>query len=601
MGTFQVDHVADALEYAQDVVAGVTPACKWVKAACQRQLDDLARSGYGVDRGEAAEHFSDRRNGVGSPADVGAAGDPEFPFEFRPELAARVIAFIELLRHVKGRWAGERIRLEPWQKFFLACVFGWVRRGDGLRRFRSFYLEVPRKNAKTTILAGIGLYLLTADGEWGAEVYSAATKKEQARIVFEIAQQMARMDGEFRARFGLEPLTHSLQVRETAGKFLPLSAEGTTLDGLNVSGALIDELHAHKTRHVHDVLDSGTGSRAQPLIGKITTAGSNRAGVCWDQRLYVTKLLATVLKRHGGMGYRVEGDSAEDESFWGVIYTMDDGDDPLAESTWRKANPNYGVSVDPADMARMAQVARTQAASLNEFLTKRLDVWVNADSAWMNMLSWEACARPGLKAEDFAGEECVVALDAAFKKDLFAKIKVFRRDGAVYAFGRYYVPQGLVQRRGFEQLEAWAREGWIRTTPGEVLDIEAVREELLADTTAHQVTEVPFDPAQLTQFATEMLERGVPMVEVRPTVLNFSPAMKELDALVQSGQFFHNGDPVLGWMVSNVVCHTDAKDNIYPRKETHAAKIDGAIALIMALNRVLVREPASVPGIEVIG
>lgn len=564
MGAIQeIDGVVEAIDYARRVVVGDEPACKWVKAACQRQLDDL-------------ERFEN---------------DPAWLYAWRPELAARVINFIELMPHVKGgaTWqAGTQIRLVPAQKFSIACVFGWVHKVTGLRRFRTVYEEVPRKNAKTTKLAPLGLFMLTADDEMGAEVYSAATKEEQARIVFEIAQQMARMEPEFRATFGVEVFKKALAVRETASKFVPLAADADSLDGLNVSCALVDELHAHKTRAVYDVLDSGRGSRAQSLLWAITTAGSNRAGVCFDVRSYLTKLLNAVLKRHDGMGYIVNGETAEDETFWGIIYTIDDGDDPFAESSWRKANPLYGVSVDPEDLRRMAAVARVQAQALNEFLTKRLNVWVNADSAWMNMLQWDACADRTLREDDFLGQDCVVALDAAFKKDLFAKVKVFRRGVDYYIFGRYYTNEDLTREEKNEHLQAWTKEGWIRTTPGNVLDIEAVREELIEDTRRFQVREVPYDPAQLTQFCGEMTDKGVPMVEIRPSVLNFSPAMKELEALVASRHLYHNGDPVLAWAIANVVCHRDAKDNIYPRKDDAAKKIDPAIALIMGITRAMV-------------
>ncbi|MCR4300898.1 MAG: terminase large subunit [Sulfuricaulis sp.] len=586
MGQLSVDetaarasHVQLALHYAQDIVAGRIVAGKWVKAACRRQQDDLDRE----------------------------KNDPDWPYFYDEDAAERVCVFISLLRHVKGKWAGQRIVLEPWQCFALCCVFGWKRKDDQLRRFRSCYEEIARKNSKSTKLAGIGLYMLVADGEFGAEIYSVATTRDQAHVVFDVAQQMARIDGEFRGRFGVEALTRSLIVRDSASKFLPLAAEGSTLDGLNSSCVLDDELHAHKTRHVHDVMDSSMGARAQPLHCKITTAGSNRAGVCYDQRIYLTKILNAVLKRHDGMGYKVDGDATDDETFWGIIYTIDEGDDPLDEAIWPKANPNYGISVDPEDMRRAAAMAKVQSAALNEFLTKRLNVWVNADAAWMNMLAWDACADRALKEEDFRGEPCVIGLDAAFKKDLFAKMKVFRRGDDYYAFGRYYMPQALLDRRGWEQIAAWAREGYIRTTPGEVLDIEAVREELIGseaarkravadhrlqgdiegDMTRFEVTEIAFDPAQLTQFSGEMIEDGALMVEMRPNVLNFSPAMKELDELVAGKRFHHNGDPVLAWAISNVVCHWDKKDNIYPNKESVDQKIDPAIALIMALARLL--------------
>lgn len=573
MGEYHVDHVVELRDYAERVVAGLVPACKWVKAACQRHLDDLVRS-----------------------------ADADFPYEFRPELASRAIVFIELLRHVKGKWGGQRLVLEAWQKFVVGSIFGWVRKTDGTRRFRTCYLEVPRKNAKTTILGGIGLYMLVADGEWGSEVYSAATTRDQAKIVFDIAQQMARMDGAFRAKFGVEVLTHSILVKETSSKFVPLSAEGSTLDGLNVSCALIDELHAHKTPAVHDVLDSATGSRAQPLLVKITTAGSNRAGVCYDQRSYLTKVLNRTLRAHDGMGYRIEGDCADDDRFFGVIYTIDDRDDPFDEATWAKANPNLDVSVDREDMRSMAAVARVQAARLTEFLTKRLNVWVNADSAWMNMAAWDACADPTLNRAAYAGEPAYIALDAAFRKDLFAKIVVCRRGDRAAVFGRYYVPEGLLERKGLEQLKAWVADGWIRTTPGDVLDIEVVREELREDLAHFDVREVPYDPWQLSQFAGEMQAEDAPMVEMRANVQNFSEPMKRLDAMVASGELVHAGDPVLAWMISNVVCHYDAKDNIYPRKERPEQKIDGAVALIMAIGRAFApQEDEGVPGVWVIG
>lgn len=568
-----LEHVERALAYAREVVQGRILACKWVKAACQRQIDDLAR----------------------------AERDPDWPYYWAPERAERWCRFISLLPHIKGRWAGTTIHLEAWQAFSVACVYGWYRRSDDTRRFRSVYEEVPRKNAKTTKLAGLALGHLAIDSEMGAECYSAATSRDQARIVFETAQQMARMLPEFRRRFGVEVLAHSMIVPESAGKFIPLSAEGNSLDGLNVHFAAIDELHAHKTRQVHDVIDSATGARAQPLIWKITTAGSNRAGICYEQRGYLTKILNGVLRRHGGMGYRVEGGVAEDETFWGIIYTIDPDDDPLDESTWAKANPNLGISVDLEDMRRMAAAAKALPAAMNNFLTKRLNVWVNADSAWMDMLKWDACGDASLDIEDFAGEPCAIGLDAAFKTDIFARVRVFEREGHYYAFGHYYLPESKVVAEGNEHYQGWAKDGWLKHSPGDVLDIEMVRADILGDEDTgtpgdlqqYDVQGVGYDPAQLTQFAGEMTDEGVPMVEVRPTVLNFSEPMKELEALVYQGRFHHNADPVLTWMVSNVVCHRDQKDNIYPRKESTDKKIDGVIALLIALKLMLMQDNAT--------
>lgn len=572
-----VESVNEAHQYAEDVLAGTIPACKWVKAACRRQLDDLARW----------------------------ESDPAWPYAWRPDLADHVIRFLELTPHVKdGKFwrAGDPIKLVPAQKFGIACVFGWVRKDDGSRRFRTVYEELPKKNAKSTKLAGIGLYCLVADDEEGAEVYSAATSEDQAKIVFGVAKEMARRSPEFRARFGVTMFQKALAVDSTASLFKPLSADADTLEGKNPSHSLIDELHVHKTRAVYDSLDTARGSRRQPLLWSITTAGSNRSGVCYDVRSYLVKILNAVLLRHSGLGYEVKGEYADDETFWGIIYTIDEKDDPFSEASWAKANPLYGVSIDPEDMRRMAQVATTQVQAQNAFFTKRLNIWVNADVSWMNMVAWDACGDRALKEERFARKQCVVALDAAFKQDLFAKVKVFRENGHYYAFSRSYTHRKLTEQKGNEHLAAWVKEGWLRATEGNILDIEAVRQELLGkkdetgkllepgDAQRFQIMECGYDPAQLTQFALEIQADGVVVVEIRPTVLNFSAAMKELEALITAGKFHHNGDPVLAWAISNVVCHYDQKDNIYPKKDDpskkdRSKKIDPAIALLMCIAR----------------
>lgn len=254
-----VSFPARATRYARAVVAGRIPACSWVKAACARHLADLRRRA--------------------------------FPYRFDPEAATRICAAIELLPHIKGRWAGTPIRLEDWQIFVVASVFGWLRRADGKRRFRLVYIEVPRKNAKSTLSAAVGLYALALDGEAGGEVYSAATTRDQARIVFATAQEMARKSADFRRTCGVEVPAHLILQPATGSKFAALSAEDNTLDGLNSHVAIIDELHAHRTRGVYDVLETSTGARSQPLLWIITTAGVDRAGICYEVRNYVCKVL----------------------------------------------------------------------------------------------------------------------------------------------------------------------------------------------------------------------------------------------------------------------------------------------------------------------
>lgn len=550
-------HCAEALQYAKDVVAKRIPACKWVRLACKRHLDDLKRW-----KGKGA------------------------PFYFSEEAGERVCKFIELLPHVKGEWArrGETLKLQPWQKFVLVVAFGWLR-PDGTRRFRTVYIEVPRKNAKSTMSSGVALYMLGPDGEVGAEVYSAATTRDQARIVFQDAQAMARKDPELRAHFGLEVGAHAVWSQATGSRMQALSADGGTLDGLNIHCAVVDELHAHKTRAVYDVLETGTGSRSQPLLWNITTAGSNRAGICYEVRTYLTKLLEGV---------------AQDETFFGVIWTIDDGDDWASEEAWKKANPNYGVSLYPDDFARLARKAMEMPSATNNFLTKRLNVWVNADTAWMDMRAWDKCADQSLTLEQFEGQPCRIALDLASKVDIAAKLTLFERDvegkgGKLerhyYAFGRYYLPEEAAEDGRNSQYGGWSREGRLVLTPGNVIDFEYIKDDLRQDASRFEVKEVPYDPFQATQLSTELQSEGFPMVEMRPTVLNFSEPMKELEKLVLSGRFHHDGCPVLTWMISNVVCHMDNKDNVYPRKERPENKIDGAVALIMALGRAMTVQP----------
>ncbi|MBL8659394.1 MAG: terminase large subunit [Rhodospirillales bacterium] len=542
-----------ANRYARAVVAGKTPACKWVKLACARHLADLERA--------------KRR-------------DPAFPYRFDRKRAGRVCRFVELLPHIKGEWAkrGETLRLEPWQTFILASAFGWLRTGDGLRRFRTVYLEIPRKNAKSTLSSALSLYMLALDGEAGADCYSAATKREQAKIVFGDARLMAMRAAEFRLRYGVEVFANSIVMPATGSRLTPLDAEAKTQDGLNVHFVCNDELHAHRTRALYDVLETATGARAQPLIWNITTAGSDRSGICYELRDYLTKILDGVFV---------------DETVFGMIYTLDDGDDWLDPAAWAKANPNLGVSVMPDDMQRLADKARQQPSARNPFLTKRLNVWVNADQAWMDMRAWAACADPRLALDQFAGEACWIGLDFAQRTDVAAKVLVFRRGDDVYAFGHYYVPEARLADGSNDQYAGWATQGWLTATPGEVIDLDYLERDIMGDDrpgaagdiARFTVREIAFDPWQASLIVPHLQATGVPCVEVRPTVANFSEPMKELEALVLQGRFHHPADPVLTWMIANVVCHHDARDNIYPRKERPQNKIDGAVALIMALGR----------------
>lgn len=549
--------------YARSVVSGEIAACKWVKAACQRHIDDL-------------ERFA----------------DPGGAFYFDEAAAEHVCRFVELLPHIKGVWARrkEKVKLEPWQIFILICLFGW-KRADGLRRFRTAYIEVPRKNGKSFFAAAVGLYLLAADEESGSEVYSAATTRDQAKIIFETAKAMVRKEPGLQQYFGVQPMAHAITVADQDSTFKALSADADTLEGLNPHCGLVDELHAHKTREVWDVLEVAMGARSQPLLMAITTAGSNRAGICYEVRGDLCKVLNAVLQRHDGLGYRIDGDAAEDDSIFGLIYTIDEPDDWTTEDAWRKANPNFGVSVNASDMARLARKAMRLASAQPNFLTKRLNVWVNADAAWMDMRAWERGGDAKMQAEEFRGWDAYIGLDLASKRDIASMILILQNGSEYRLFGKHYLPEDAVEDSGNSQYAGWAESGFLTETDGNTTDYEDIESDLREWVEAFGVKVVAFDPGFAWDFCQRMKTAGLPMMEYRATVLNYSEPMKAFEAAVLSGKMKHDANPAMTWMVSNVVCHRDKKDNIYPVKERFESKIDGAVAAIAALGVATIAQP----------
>lgn len=546
-----------AVEYCEAVRAKRIPACKFVRQACTRQLKDLKRWAI---RGT---------------------------YRFDEDEANEWCEFAEQLPHIKGAKAGQNIHLEPWQCFVITTAFGWVRRDTGKRRFRRVYIEVPRGNAKSTLTSTLALKAGFADGEGGAEVYSAATTRDQARIVFADAQAMARKRPELCEALGVEVLAHAIVQKLSSSVMMALSSDANTLDGKNIHFAAVDELHAHRTREVFDVLETGTGKRAQSMLWCITTAGSDRAGVCYEQRTYSIKVLGNV---------------APDDSLFAIIYTIDDGDDWTEEASWIKANPNWGVSVQPEIVAQLAAKAMQMPAAQSNFKTKHLNVWVNADEAWMDMRAWDRAGDATLKEEDHDKDPTWIGLDLASKTDIAARIRISVReiDGVphYFLFGRYFLPEQAVTDGRNSQYRGWETMGLLTVTPGDTLDFQFIIDDIEAIASRAQVEEIGFDPWQATFLAQKLTENGATMVEVRNTVANFSAPMKEMDALVRQGRLHHNGDPVLTWMVSNVVCHTDAKENIYPRKERPENKIDGVVAAITALARALAAVQSGEPFTE---
>lgn len=560
--TRTLPNVARAAEFAEGVIAGTIPACRWVRLACERHIADLERW---------------------------RAKDS--PFYFDPKAADRVCDIVQHFPHIKGVWAQhrQRIELEPWQCFIVCEVFGWKVTATGGRRFRVAYIEVPRKNAKSTITSALGNYLVACDGEAGAYVVSAANTRDQAKLVFTDSQVMARKEQGFRTRYGIEVLAHVIAQPATASKFEALSAEHSNLDGLNLHAALIDELHAHPTRGLWDVLETATGSRSQSLIWAITTAGLNRASVCYDQRSHVTEILAGLVK---------------DESYFGIIFTKDEADDPWVEETWIKANPNYGVSIYPDTIRAEAARAQVMPSAQNNFLTRHLNVWVNADTAWLPAGAWDRCADRRLDIEDFVRQRCYIGVDLARRSDITAMMLAFPpRPGRDWwaVFGRYYLPEQTISRAENSHYQGWETDGRLIETPGVITDFDYIIDNLADIAARFDVAEIIFDPYDASPVIASIQKRGitVPLVDVRQSPANMSPAMVEMEGLVLSSRIRHDGDPVLAWMVTNVRCHR-AGELIQPRKDAEDKKIDGVTALLMCLNRAQRRDQPAAGRVSVI-
>jgi phage terminase large subunit-like protein len=565
------DYVAIARRYEAGVLDGTTPACKWVRLACERNRRDVERA---------------------------AAGDPLFPYRFDLAAAARICVTAELLPHIKGPkakvigrdeegraiWA--TIELEPWQCWWLTTLFGWLRL-DGLRRFRVALILVPRKNGKSILGAVVVAYMLTADGESGAGCYSAATTRDQAKVVAEMVWEMASRSPQFRDFYGVRvgaKTSRTLEVPATAAKFAPLSADANTLDGLNVSLAVVDELHRHKTRDVWDVLDTATGARSQPLLLAITTAGVDIGGICHEKMQYLHKVL--------------EG-SLQDEAFFGINYTIDDGDQWSDEATLRKANPNYGVSVQPDDLTRKMREAKHSPAAINNFLTKHLNVWVRAESTWMPMPELIHCGHPDLRIEDFVGVPCWIGVDLAEVRDIAAVAAVFRPDQDRYVvFGRYYLPERAVEKSPIAQYSGWVRQGHLLVTEGDQADYLRIENDIVAWCDKFAVREIDFDRALAAQMGQSLKRRFEPrmgkdavekfVLTVPQTTEAMNPAMQTVERAILSGRFEHDANPVLIWAGSNIVVERNYKDEVYPRKaggKDSPNKIDPWVAIFTAVSR----------------
>lgn len=537
-------------QYALDVLDGKITVGRYARLAIERHFKDISRQ-------------------------------EEKGLVWRPDMAAHALAFFpKYCRHFEGEWSGKPVELAGWQAFWLAVEFGWYR-ADGARRFRTWYEEVARKNGKSTKLAGLGLYLFAADKEAGAQVYTAATKLEQAKITHAAAEMMVAKSPALRQL--IQNHKNKLWIPGTANKFIPLGADANTQDGLNVHGAIIDELHAHPSRALWDVIDTARGARRRSVMHAITTAGFNQDGsICLEQRNYLIQIL--------------EG-QIDDDSFGGVIYTLDEGDDWFDEANWGKANPNLGVSVFLEELRTQAAKARYVPAALNNFLTKRLNVWTQISESWLSLDAWDKCAGQ-VDEEALRHRKCFGGLDLASKTDIAAWILLFppEKPGEKWVvLCRFFIPEdNMLVRDQKDRVSytAWARQGHIIPTAGTRIDQEAIRRQIIDDAANFDLQSIGFDEWNAGKIASELMEDGLEMVALTQNFQNLSEPSKELEAKVLAGELTHGGQPVLRWMAGNVVVLRDTNDNYRPNKKKSRERIDGIVALAMALNRAMYHAPA---------
>jgi phage terminase large subunit-like protein len=528
-------------------------ACRYVKLACKRHLSDL-RLG--------------RRRGIC----------------FDPDAAQHRIAFYPaFLRHSKGEWARQPVDLSPWQKFVVGSVFGWKRK-DGTRRFRYVYEELPRKNGKSTKLAGVGLDMLACDGEAGAEIYAAATKRDQARIIFDEAKRMVASSPDLAATIARYKL--NLSIDATASKFEPLSSDDRTLDGLNPHCVLVDELHRHKTRALLDVLDTALGARRQPLLWIITTAGDDDPeSVYTAENDYAIKVL--------------EG-AVEDDSVFAFITTIDKGDrwdDPVA---WAKANPNLGISVKLDDLERQARKAAKSAGALVAFKRLRLNVRSSAMDRVIDMAQWARNSRGPFDPDKIEAQRCFAGLDLSSKIDISAFVKLYEPDdgGVMRVACRFWMPADTIEERADRDrmpYRRWVEEGWIEATPGNVIDHAEIKAAIIADAKRYEIDSLAYDPWNATQLAVELNEAGVEAVEFIQGMRSYTAPTKELQALIADRKLDHGDNPVLTVMASNLKVQRDKNLNEMPNKAHSTGRIDGITALIMALGRRMTVTPRGDP------
>ena len=527
--------------------------------------------------------------GEGRPEDIPKLTDYQpsrFMLEtsrYDEEKADRAVRFIENLKHTKGKWAGKRFWLFPWQEQVIRDIFGIVDE-HGNRQFRTAYVEIPKKNGKSELAAAVALYLLYADGEPSAEVYGAAADRQQASIVFDVANQMVQMCPALLKRSKIMTATKRIVNYSNAGFYQVLSAEVGTKHGLNVSGLVFDELHTQPNRQLYDVLTKGSGdAREQPLYFLITTAGTDRESICYELHIKALDIL---------QGRRI------DHTFYPVVYGMADDGDWSDEENWYKANPSLGQTIKIDRVRDMFREAKENPAEENVFRQLRLNQWVSSLTRFIPEHIYDLGAQP-IDMASLEGRDCYAGLDLSSTGDITAFVLMFppRDESEKYICVPYFwIPEDTIPirvRRASVPYDVWEQQGYLMATEGNIIHygfIERFIEEL---GTKYHILEIAFDRWGATQMVQDLEGMGFTVVPFGQGYKDMSPPTKEFYKLLMEGRIIHGGQPVLRWMAGNVVVDTDPAGNIKPTKAKSAEKIDGIVATIMALDRCIRHENQS--------
>ncbi len=511
-------------------------------------------------------------------ADVQLARDEELlkaGYVFRREEADRATAFFErYVVHSKGRWRGLPLHLEDWQRRPIRRMFGWYR-PDGTRRYRKAHWEVPRKNGKSLLAAGCALFLTIGDGEPGAVVAGAATDKEQAKLVYAEACNMVKASPALGSR--MEVYKTAIVVPVSGSSYMPLSKESRNKDGLNLHGIIKDELHEWTDAELLNKLETATGARTQPMSLCFTTAGEDLESIWGLEIEYLLRV--------------ADGGAVADEVL-PVIYRAETSDDWRNPETWRLANPNYGVSVNPETLAAAYREACEKAQLVPVFKRYHLNLMTSMSVGAFDMDRFDACTMK-VPAKKLKGESCWVGIDLSSRQDITASVKVFERGDGYVLLPRFYMPEeGILEREKLDRVPytTWASAGFITLTPGPVIDYDYMQRDLEADALQFRILEVLYDPYNASQVVANLDKAGFTCVEIQQTMANLNQPTKELMNVVKKKQLVHNGNPVLRWMFSSCRAIVDSKENVMLSKKHSKRRIDGPAATVTALARAMLDE-----------